>query len=84
MDLSVVEENTEPSAAELAVMVEGDAHSESKLFVGQIPKTLDEANLRLFFSEFGNVIDVSVIRDRITKAHRGIAVIYADNVCHIF
>ncbi len=71
MDISTVEENTEPSAAELAGMVEGDGPSESKLFVGQIPKDLDEESLRLFFSEFGTVIDLSVIRDRVTKAHRG-------------
>ncbi|KAJ4461985.1 putative RNA-binding protein BRN1 [Paratrimastix pyriformis] len=49
-----------------------------KLFVGQVPKTLDEAALKPIFDEFGQVIEVAVIRDRTTGAHRGCCfVIYA-------
>ena len=33
-----------------------------KLFVGQIPKTMFEEQLKNFFKQFGSVVEVSVIR----------------------
>jgi CUG-BP- and ETR3-like factor len=37
----------------------------------QIPKHLDEEALRPFFDEFGPIIELTVIRDKNTKVHRG-------------
>lgn len=44
-----------------------------KLFVGQIPKDMDEDELRPYFSEFGPILELTVIRDKATKQHRGCA-----------
>lgn len=44
-----------------------------KLFVGQVPKDMDEDALRQYFTEFGEIFDLSIIRDKITNSHRGCA-----------
>lgn len=44
-----------------------------KLFVGQIPREMDEENLVPYFAEFGPIVELTVIRDRITKSHKGCA-----------
>eukprot|EP00922_Rhytidocystis_sp_ex-Travisia-forbesii_P033214 GHVS01049383.1.p1 GENE.GHVS01049383.1~~GHVS01049383.1.p1 ORF type:complete len:518 (+),score=84.08 GHVS01049383.1:203-1756(+) len=48
---------------------------EIKLFVGRVPRTFDEMMLRPIFSDFGQVGDVIIIRDRDTGAHKGCAFI---------
>lgn len=42
-----------------------------KLFVGQIPKHMEEDDLRPVFEEFGEIFDLAVIRDKISGLHRG-------------
>lgn len=42
-----------------------------KLFVGQIPKDMDELNLRPYFEEFGHIVEISIIRDNITMMSKG-------------
>ena len=42
-----------------------------KLFVGQIPREMDEDTLIPYFSEFGPIVELTVIRDRISKLHKG-------------
>ncbi|RZF41889.1 hypothetical protein LSTR_LSTR016572, partial [Laodelphax striatellus] len=37
-----------------------------KMFVGQIPRTMDENDLREMFSEFGRVHQINVLRDKVT------------------
>lgn len=44
-----------------------------KLFVGQVPKNLDEPDLTSTFQEYGEIKEILVIRDRITGQHRGCA-----------
>lgn len=39
----------------------------------QIPKTMDEDVLRPFFSQFGALSDISIIRDKASDAHKGCA-----------
>eukprot|EP00638_Chattonella_subsalsa_P019618 CAMPEP_0117896774 /NCGR_PEP_ID=MMETSP0950-20121206/27455_1 /TAXON_ID=44440 /ORGANISM="Chattonella subsalsa, Strain CCMP2191" /LENGTH=250 /DNA_ID=CAMNT_0005757955 /DNA_START=33 /DNA_END=786 /DNA_ORIENTATION=- len=41
-----------------------------KLFVGQIPKEMEEQELKPIFEEFGQIFDLMVIRDKATGAHR--------------
>ncbi|XP_031402946.1 RNA-binding protein BRN1 isoform X2 [Punica granatum] len=42
-----------------------------KLFVGQVPKHMDEVQLLALFQEFALVNEVNVIRDKATRAPRG-------------
>ncbi|KAJ6723512.1 RNA BINDING PROTEIN, partial [Salix koriyanagi] len=42
-----------------------------KLFVGQVPKHMTEAQLMAMFKEFALVDEVNIIKDKITRASRG-------------
>lgn len=42
-----------------------------KLFVGQIPKDMDELSLRPYFEEFGPIVEISIIRDNMTMMSKG-------------
>lgn len=44
-----------------------------KLFIGQIPKDMDEDALRPYFADFGTIFELTIIRDKTTKIHRGCA-----------
>ncbi|KAL3665248.1 hypothetical protein V7S43_009876 [Phytophthora oleae] len=54
-----------------------DAYAEHdgpvKLFVGQVPRTMEEDDLRPVLEVFGPLEDLVIIRDKITGAHRGCA-----------
>ncbi|CAL9044103.1 unnamed protein product, partial [Musa banksii] len=50
----------------------GERGEESvKLFVGQVPKQMAEEELRALFKEVALVDEVSIIKDKVTKASRG-------------
>jgi len=51
----------------------GDTTDLFKLFVGQIPKEMDELSLRQYFEEFGPIVEVSIIRDNATMLSKGCA-----------
>ena len=42
-----------------------------KLFVGQVPKHMTEAELLAMFKEFALVDEVNIIKDKTTRASRG-------------
>lgn len=42
-----------------------------KLFVGQVPKHMNEAQLIELFQEFAIVDEVNVIKDEVSRASRG-------------
>lgn len=42
-----------------------------KLFVGQIPKTLEEEGVRDVFKEFGEIAEIVILRDRRSGMHQG-------------
>ena len=42
-----------------------------KMFVGQIPRSMDENDLRKMFEEFGPVFQLNVLRDKVTGQSKG-------------
>lgn len=54
-------------------MAEARRHGEEsvKLFVGQVPKQMSEAELIELFEQFAIVEEVNIIKDKITRASRG-------------
>ncbi len=50
-----------------------------KLFVGNLPFTVDEDQLRDMFSPFGQVKEIAVISDRETGRPRGFAFVTYEN-----
>ena len=52
-----------------------------KMFVGQIPRSMDENDLRKMFEEFGPVYQLNVLRDKVTGQSKGRS--WLDSGCFI-
>ena len=42
-----------------------------KMFVGQVPRSMDENDLRKMFEDFGPVFQLNVLRDKVTGQSKG-------------
>jgi CUG-BP- and ETR3-like factor len=49
-----------------------------KLFVGQLPKQMNEQQLAEVFSEAGTVYEINIIKDKLTKQSRGMRFLWLD------
>ena len=50
-----------------------DAQNPKKLYIGNLPYTVTEDQLRDLFSQFGEITDLKLITDRMSGRSRGIA-----------
>jgi CUG-BP- and ETR3-like factor len=52
---------------------QGECAKPWKLFVGQVPKNVQEATIRSFFSPYGEIVHMNILRDRVTQVSKGTA-----------
>ena len=53
-----------------------------KLFVGQVPKNMEENELQPYFQKYGPISSVKICRDRDSKNHKGCAFVTFENLDH--
>lgn len=70
---SVLNNNNLNGSAETLCTNRGDQPDPDfiKMFVGQVPKSMDEDQLREMFEEFGRVHSINVLRDKVTGVSKG-------------
>ncbi|KAK6636119.1 hypothetical protein RUM43_009771 [Polyplax serrata] len=55
-----------------------------KMFVGQIPRSMDEEQLRIMFEEYGRVHQINVLRDKVTGQSKVTAEKYQSEGCPFY
>ena len=50
-----------------------DTQNPKKLYIGNLPYTVTEEHLRDLFSQFGEIVDLKLITDKMSGRSRGIA-----------
>lgn len=71
--LSTTSSPSTPSAGSITGGLTGEQPDPDfiKMFVGQVPKSMDEEQLRDMFEEYGRVHSINVLRDKVTGVSKG-------------
>lgn len=56
----------------LTIMAAAKDEDAVKLFVGQLPRTMNEVEMKVYFEEFGPAWEVSILKDKATGVSKGI------------
>lgn len=59
-----------PSSAPEPLCPEKDPDA-IKLFVGQVPKTFEEKDLKPYLDPYGAIHELSILRDKLNMSHKG-------------
>ena len=59
-----------PSPAPEPLCPDKDADA-IKLFVGQVPKTFEEKDLKPYLVPYGAIHELSILRDKLNMSHKG-------------
>lgn len=60
------------SSGALRVSTSRESLPDFKLFIGQIPRHVVEAELREIFQPYGTILELNILRDKLTHAHRSV------------
>lgn len=72
MQLINLEENKDNNGSDLMDQDQDQPDADFiKMFVGQVPRSMDEAQLREMFEEYGRVHAINVLRDKSTGISKG-------------
>jgi CUG-BP- and ETR3-like factor len=60
---------------------DGTAPKPWKLFVGQVPKNVQEATIRSIFSPYGEIVQLNILRDKMTQISKGTCALLHASPC---
>lgn len=73
MDLpSIVTPPLEPYSVGTSVELHPERDPDAiKLFIGQVPKTFEEKDLKPYLDPYGPIYELSILRDKLNSSHKG-------------
>lgn len=82
LPIEMVEGPDEVSAKVNSGVMERVPEIEMKLFVGRVPRSVNESQLKELFSLFGHVTDVMIMKDKGSSSHKGAAFVRLSSIAH--
>ncbi|KAM6555551.1 hypothetical protein CsatB_002570 [Cannabis sativa] len=59
--------------------MESTRFNKKKIFIGGLPHQIEEAELKTYFSDFGTVVTIEILREKITDKGRGFGFVTFDS-----